>query len=253
MTIAFPPFHTQEAFDNSSYSRWTGDSLLLASGAPAPRMAQDVHAALRAVLHDPDFPCVGAKSVVNQSSYRFGLYKQLCDAGSTEGLALDLYRFGREIESIEGEFHSFIACFLGPKMTSPKTFETLLWQQLAALHDLSKPHFDWNAEVSKEPADPRFSFSFAGSAYFVVGLSPASKRWARRFPWPALVFNDHFQFERLREAQRFDRIRDLIRERDQALHGDSNPMLEDHGAHSEARQYSGREVDGDWRCPVRFD
>jgi uncharacterized protein len=138
-------------------------------------------------------------------------------------------------------------------MTSPKTFETLLWRQLAALHDLSKPNFEWNTAVSKEPDDPRFSFSFAGSAYFVVGLSPASKRWARRFPWPTLVFNDHFQFERLREAQRFDRMRDLIRERDQALHGSNNPMLEDHGAHSEARQYSGREVGQDWRCPVRFD
>jgi len=253
MTIALPPFHTQEAFDNSSYGHWSGEALLLANGEPAPHMAQDVHSALRAVLHDPDFPCVGAKSVVNQSSYRFGLYRKFCDPGSTEGLALDLYQFGLETKSIQGEFRSFIACFLEPKMTNPKTFETLLWQQLSDLHNLSKPHFNWNAEVSKEPEDPRFSFSFAGSAYFVVGLSPASKRWARRFPWPTLVFNDHFQFERLREAQRFDRIRDLIRERDLALHGNNNPMLEDHGAHSEARQYSGREVGPDWRCPVRFD
>jgi FPC/CPF motif-containing protein YcgG len=253
MTVALPPFHTQEAFDNSSYGHWSGETLLLANGEPAPRMAQDVHSALRAVLHDADFPCVGAKSVVNQSSYRFGLYHQLCEPASTEGLALDLYQFGREIKDIDGEFHSFIACFLEPKMTNPKSFETLLWQQLVWLHNLSKPHFDWNAEVSKEPEDPRFSFSFAESAYFVVGLSPASKRWARRFPWPTLVFNDHFQFERLREAHQFDRIRDLIRGRDLALHGNNNPMLEDHGAHSEARQYSGREVGPGWRCPVRFD
>jgi FPC/CPF motif-containing protein YcgG len=253
MTIALPPFHTKAAFENSSYGHWVDETLLLANDKPAPRMSQEVHAALRAVLHDPDFPCIGAKSVLNQSSYRFGLYEQLSAPGSTEGLALDLYQFGRDIQRIDGEFHSFIACFLEPKMTNPKTFETLLWQQLAALHALSKPHFDWNAEVSKSPEDPRFSFSFAGSAYFVVGLSPASKRWARRFPWPTLVFNDHFQFERLREAQRFDRIRDLIRERDQALHGNNNPMLEDHGAHSEARQYSGREVGPTWRCPVRFD
>jgi FPC/CPF motif-containing protein YcgG len=67
------------------------------------------------------------------------------------------------------------------------------------------------------------------------------------------VFNDHFQFERLRANQQFDRIRDAIRERDESLHGSVNPMMADHGSHSEARQYSGRSVGTDWRCPVHFD
>jgi FPC/CPF motif-containing protein YcgG len=227
--------------------------LLIDGVEPAPAMTTDVHAALRAVLHDPDFPCVGAKSVVNQASYRFGLYSELAGADATAGLALDLCRFGCAGDAVGGEFRSFIACFKEPKLRSMVKFEALLWQQLAALHDLDKQHFDWNPEVSRDPNDASFSFSFAGGAYFVVGLSPASRRWARRFPWPTLVFNDHFQFQRLREAQRFDRIRDVIRERDEALHGTPNAMLEDHGAHSEARQYSGRTVRSDWRCPVQFD
>jgi FPC/CPF motif-containing protein YcgG len=106
--------------------------------------------------------------------------------------------------------------------------------------------------VSRDPADPAFSFSIAGKAFFVVGLSPQAERWARRFPWPVMVFNPHDQFEELRESGQFPRIRDRIRERDADLEGQTNPNLADYGEHTEARQYSGREVDDSWRCPVRF-
>jgi len=34
-----------------------------------------------------------------------------------------------------------------------------------------------------------------------------------------------------------------------ALAGSPNPMLERHGTVSAARQYSGRAVSDDWRCP----
>jgi hypothetical protein len=247
------PFFSATAVKNSSYGRPCDGRLVLPESHPARRMAGEVHAALRAVLHDPDFPCVGAKSVVNQESYRFGLYNDLAGADTTAGLALDLYRYVEERPQIDGDFTSFIACFLEPKVKSVAAFEKLLWQQLSALHDLDKAHFAWNAEVSADPTDPHFSMSFAGGAFFVVGLSPPSRRWARRFPWPTLVFNDHFQFERLREEQRFELMRDTIRERDTKLHGSVNPMLSDYGAHSEARQYSGRTVKGDWACPVHFD
>jgi FPC/CPF motif-containing protein YcgG len=152
-----------------------------------------------------------------------------------------------------GEFHSYVASFLEPKVRSAAAFERLLWQQLRDLHELDRQHFEWNPGVSPDPDDAAFSFSFGGGAYFIVGLSPASQRWARHFPWPTLVFNDHFQFERLREEHRFERLRDVIRERDTKLHGSANSVLEDHGsAHSEARQYAGRQVGDDWRCPVRF-
>ncbi|MPZ50140.1 MAG: hypothetical protein GEU75_12735 [Dehalococcoidia bacterium] len=253
MVRTLNPFASRQALANSSYGRWSDGQLLLGDGGSPTRMAEDVHAALRAVLHDPDFPCIGAKSVVNQSSYRFGLYPEMGSPSATAGLALDLFRFSEERPRIEGDFTSFIASFLAPKLRSARTFEDLLWRQLSALHELDREHFDWNPQVAADPTDPAFSFSFAGGAYFVVGLSPASRRWARRFPWPTLVFNDHFQFERLREAQQFDRIRDAIRERDSRLHGSANPMLTDYGAHSEARQYSGRNVNGDWRCPVHFE
>lgn len=251
--VAANPFtESPLALENSCYCMLEDDELVV-DGEPAPRMAAEVHSALRAVLRDPEFPCLGAKSLVNQSSYRFGFYPELGSGEATAGLAHDIARFVDERPSIEGEFSSFIASFSGPKVLTAKGFEEALWQQLARLHETGKPYYRWNAAVSSDPSDPAFSFSFAGQPFFVVGLSPASEHWARSFPWPTLVFNDHFQFERLREEQRFERLRGAIRDRDAALHGEENPMLADYGTHSEARQYAGRKVGPKWKCPVHFD
>jgi hypothetical protein len=127
-------------------------------------------------------------------------------------------------------------------------FEALLWQQLQALHDADATR-GWAPSVSDRPEDPRFAFSFAGMAFFVVGLHPASSRLARRFGWPVLVFNPRAQFDRLREDGRYGGLRDRIRTREMALQGDLNPNLAEFGEASEARQYSGRAVESEWRCP----
>ena len=88
--MSAPFFHNPVAVENSSYS-WPADGQLVRyDGREPSRMAQDVHASFRALLHDPEFPCVGAKSVVNQDSYRFGLYGKLGSKDATAGLALDL-------------------------------------------------------------------------------------------------------------------------------------------------------------------
>jgi len=47
----------------------------------------------------------------------------------------------------------------------------------------------------------------------------------------------------------YQKVRDRIRDRDVALQGSINPMLEDFGNNSEAKQYSGRKVDKEWKCP----
>lgn len=216
-------------------------------------IADEIHGAFRAFLHDPDFPCLGAKSIVNQDSYGFGLYAVMNEPNATKDLLRDLHRFVDERERMEGDFKSFIACFLEPKIITPLQFEGQLWQQLLALHRLDRECFAWAEDVSSNPESPNFSFSVGGKPFFVVGLAPESERWARRFPWPLLVFNDHTQFQRLREENRFNRMRNQIRERDTKLHGVENAMLDDYGAHSEARQYAGRQVGPEWKCPVHFD
>jgi FPC/CPF motif-containing protein YcgG len=245
--------HPATAANADTYAKYADGALTLcASGDAAPALASRIHDALRALVLDPEFPCVGARSAFNQAAYRFALYPEMLAGESTEALARDLHTFVNEQDSIEGEFSTFIACFDAPKFRDIADFELSLWQQLRDLHEIDRATHAWDATVSSDPADGRFSFSFGGRAFFVVGLSPASDRWARQFPWPALAFNAHFQFEQLRESGQFSRMQDIIRDRDREIEGDINPNLANFGEHTEARQYSGRVVDDNWRCPVTF-
>jgi FPC/CPF motif-containing protein YcgG len=76
-----------------------------------------------------------------------------------------------------------------------------------------------------------------------------SSRLSRQFEKPMLIFNLHRQFDELRASGQYTRLRDTIRTRDRKLQGDNNPMLADFGENSEARQYSGRQVGPEWKCP----
>jgi FPC/CPF motif-containing protein YcgG len=234
-----------------TYASYVDGELRLPGGLAAPANAQRVHDALRALVLDAEYPCVGSRSALNQGSYRFALYEEMASPETTPALARDLSTFVQEQDSINGEFTTFIAAFESPKVKDPIEFEGLLWQQLRMLHALDKE--GWDASVSRDPDDPRFAFSFGGRAFFVVGLSPSGERWARTFPWPLLAFNAHQQFRELRRTGKFERMQEIVRERDEALEGEVNPNLSDWGSHTEARQYSGREVDDGWRCPVRFE
>jgi FPC/CPF motif-containing protein YcgG len=228
-----------------------GRLVMAVDGTAAPPLAARVHSAFRALVLDPEFPCVGARSAMNQNSYRFGMYPELANPETSVMLALDLRSFVRDQPQIAGEFTTFVAVFDLPKVITDEQFEGLLWKQLRLLHELDDT--DWDPAVSRDVGHPDFSFSFGGRGFFVVGLAPSGSRWARTFSWPTLVFNAHYQFETLRKTGQFERIQEVIRDRDEKLEGDINPNLANFGEHTEARQYSGREIIGEWRCPVRFD
>jgi uncharacterized protein len=107
-------------------------------------------------------------------------------------------------------------------------------------------------DVSNDVDSAQFSLSMAGHPFFVIGLHAHASRLARRFSHPVLVFNSHRQFEKLREDGRYGKMQSAIRLRDIELQGSLNPNLADFGEGSEARQYSGREVEAGWRCPFDF-
>jgi FPC/CPF motif-containing protein YcgG len=240
-----------EARSNSAYAGWRGGKLvhpLKPWQDPAP-VAQRVHDSFRAHVLDPEFSCVGGKAAISHNTYRFGFYGEMNAPGTTAGLAYDLWEYVRERPSFGTEYATFVASFAAPAVLDEQHWETLLWSQLQSLHDLDSGHHAWDPTVSSDPADPGFSFSFAETGFFVVGLHPASSRRARRFAWATLVFNAHDQFERLREQQQFERLRATVRARDYKLQGSLNPNLSDFGEVSEARQYSGRAVEANWRCP----
>jgi FPC/CPF motif-containing protein YcgG len=161
-------------------------------------------------------------------------------------------RFGAKALKEEVGLASFACLFRhGPKLNEQE-FEAALWARAQGLHDIDAANgAPWAEGVSREPDAADFSFSVGGVAYFVVGLHPGASRAARRFCRPALVFNPHRQFERLRADGRYYRMQSIIREREIARHGSINPMLSDFGSGREAAQYSGRQVEPGWTCPLK--
>lgn len=206
-----------------------------------------VHGSFRALVLNEQFACVGGGAAVRQNTYRFGLYDVLGDDASSAELACDLGRFINDADLKGKPLTAFAASFRGPLPADERQFEDLLWQTLQQVsHRDGAP---WAGGRHSDPREPTFTFSFGGTSLFVVGLHAASSRLTRRFAWPTLIFNPHDQFDRFRQDGTYGRLRDVIRARDVALQGTTNPMLTDFGEESEARQYSGRRVDENWTCP----
>lgn len=238
---------------NSTYAAWRNGKFihpLEPERTPAP-LAELVHQSFRSHVLDNEFPCVGGKAAINNNTYRFGFYPAMNTPATIAGLAHDLWEYAGERPTFETEYASFIASFAAPLDPNEQEWEDLLWSQLQNLHNLDRPYHAWDPTVSSDPEDPAFSFSFAETAFFIIGLHPASSRFARRFAWPTLVFNAHAQFEQLREQNQFERMREKVRARDYKLQGSFNPNLNNFGERSEARQYSGRAVEENWKCPFR--
>ena len=206
----------------------------------------------RSFIENPGFPCVGAKSALARGQLRILVARDIRSGWDDMRVYPELLGFIREYQAEKTLFRSFAVVFEGPETLEEAEFEHHLWQRVQSFADKDAWFGQgYDQRVSSDPDSPHFSLSFGGEAFFVVGLHPGASRSARRFERPALVFNLHDQFERLREEGRYDRLRSSILERDAALDGSTNPMLAPFGELSEARQYSGRLVASDWACPFQ--
>ena len=243
------PFRSSIALENSCL-HWANNGGLTEANATTHGFLLKVHAAFRDLILQPGFSCIGAKAAFHGNAYGFAVYSELASEESTAGLCRDLCCFAKSQLVAESEYATFVAVFRGPGNINEAEFEHLLWRQLHQLHIADRAFFAWDDAVSADPNDPQFSFSFAGRAFYVIVMHPGSSRTARTFPWPALVFNPHEQFERLRSDGKWRKMQKAIRSREVALQGTINPMLSDFGEKSEAPQYSGRAVPRDWTPPI---
>ncbi|MBR0551354.1 guanitoxin biosynthesis heme-dependent pre-guanitoxin N-hydroxylase GntA [Stakelama marina] len=204
-------------------------------------------------VSDRGFPCVGAKAALARGTLSV-LACDRIDSGWDDVRIHDaLLRFAESYKREPEMYRSFAVVFDGPGDLDEEAFERALWDRVQSLSDKDVwrgQNYDYR--VSADPDNPHFSLSFGGEAFFIVGLHPNASRPARRFDRPALVFNLHDQFERLRAENKYEGMREKILTRDEALAGSRNPMLARHGELSEARQYSGRAVDGGWRAPFKY-
>lgn len=212
--------------------------------------AQQASEELRAAIAEKDFPCLGAKSAMARGTLKM-LVCQSLDSGAEDAwVHAQLLAWVGEYRDDPSGLRSLAVVFSEPDDLDEVQFEAAMWKRLQKLAEIDdRRGMPYDRSVSRDPEDPHFSLSFGGSAFFVVGLHPNASRPARRMPRPTLVFNLHDQFERLREEGVYERMRERILTRDEALAGSINPMLSRFGEESEARQYSGREVDDDWKCP----
>ena len=208
--------------------------------------------AFRAFIEDAPFPCVGAKAAISRGRLVTIVARAIDGDGDDRRIHTALLGFIARFKADPEMFQSFAVIFENGSAGGEEAFERNLWARAQAVCDrdagLGHP---WDTRVASHAENPHFSLSVAGEAFFIVGLHPEASRPARRFAAPVLVFNLHDQFERLRQAGRYEKLRFAILKRDVALAGSSNPMIARHGTSSEARQYSGRMVGDDWRCPFK--
>lgn len=207
----------------------------------------------QAFISDRLFPCVGAKSALARHQMEIVVAGDIRCPRDDGRIHAELSAFAGRYHAEPKAFQSFVVIFETAETLREEAFEAALWARAEALErrDIAAGQ-TYDPRVSPNVDDPHFSLSFGGEAFFLVGLHPGASRPARRFEQPVLVFNPHDQFERLREADRYETLRQSIIDRDVAIAGSPNPMLARHGEVSEARQYSGRAVDDSWQCPYQL-
>lgn len=203
-------------------------------------------------ITNENFPCVAAVAALKREQIMTFVADNMESPGDDQDILKFIYKFTDIYRKSNAEFFSAAVIFRSPEIGDEKVFELLLWQRLQALAVLDAEHFDYDSRVSARPLSPEFSFSLKKEAFFVVGMNPASSRLSRKFQYPVLIFNPHAQFTRLRETNRYDKMKKIIRKRDIAYSGSVNPMLDDYALVSEATQYSGAVHDEMWKCPLKI-
>ena len=206
-----------------------------------------------AFLNDKAFPCIGAKTSLSKGQLKCMVAPHMACPKDDQYILQFLYNFIQAYRNSTELFHSAAIIFRQPAVANEEMFDALLWQRLQALSDLDAETYGYDERVNPVPTSSFFSFSLKEEALFIIGMHPSSSRLARRFKYPTLVFNPHAQFEKLRETNRYEKMKSTIRKRDIAYSGSVNPMLEDFGESSEVYQYSGRKYDIHWQCPLKLN
>ena len=202
------------------------------------------------------YPCIAAKAAVHQSQLRIKVAADMSSADADKDILAFIYSFAEDFRSAKNlhpsPFQSACIIFRQPEIRDEEMYDQLMWRRLQALADLDSKSYPFDSRVVADPESAAFSFSLMEEAFFIIGLHPMSSRAARRFRYPALVFNPHEQFEKLRQQKKYGPMKKAVRKRDLGYSGSVNPMLQDFGEESEVYQYSGRQYQKEWRCPLKI-
>lgn len=201
----------------------------------------------RSFILDGNHPCIMANALFKMKKYHLKIYDDINNLAVLKKLLSNLEDYINQYDFQGTNFESFIASFPNNHFEDEISFEEKLWETLQKLHQLDD--CEWDNNVSNDPDSTQFSFSVKGRAFYIVGLHPKSSRKARQAPYTTLVFNLHWQFEKLREMGTYQMVKNTIRKNDAEFQGNINPVLKDYGTDTETKQYSGRNVEKEWKCP----
>lgn len=201
-------------------------------------------------LNQKAFPCIAAKAALSRNHIQCMVALHMACPADDKTILQFLYSFVDVYRSSDRSFHSAAVIFKEPLAIHETLFDALLWQRLNSLSSLDRQNYKHDPRVDSDPNSPRYSFSIKEEAFFILGLHPGSSRLSRQFKYPALIFNPHAEFEKLRNSDRYIKMKEVVRKRDVEFSGSVNPMLADFGEASEVYQYSGIHYDADWTCPL---
>jgi FPC/CPF motif-containing protein YcgG len=203
-------------------------------------------------LNAKRFPCIIARAALANQQVRCMTAMDMACHNDDLSILHFLYDFIDEYITSKAGYYSAVVIFKQPGKITEPLFEELIWKRLQALADLDAFSYPYDKRVNSDPMSKNFSFSIKGEAFYIIGLHRSSSRKARQFDYPAIVFNPHAQFEKLRQINKYQKIKEIIRNRDIAYCGTVNPMLEDFGKSSETFQYSGQRYSDQWKCPLNI-
>ena len=204
-------------------------------------------------IEKKDFACIAAKAALAKQQIKCFVADNIACPKDDPDILKFLYSFIDEYRNSNELYHSASIIFKGPGFNSEEIFDKIMWQRLQSLSDMDCKKYNYDSRVDNDPSSSNFSFSLKEESFFIIALHPVSSRPLRRFKYPVLVFNPHIQFEELRESGKYDKMKYTVRKRDLAYSGSINPMLTDFGEASEVYQYSGREYDNSWQCPLKIN
>lgn len=205
----------------------------------------------RNFIQDKSYPCVAARSASARNHIPCLVASHMGCPNDDRRILDFIYQFIKDYRQSIEPLHSAAVLFALPESATEEAFDIMLWERLQALARMDAKHFSYDRRVDPDPNSPHFSFSIGEEAFFIIGLNPGAERKSRQFNFPAMIFNPHAQFEVLRNANQYDKMKRIVRKRDILYSGSVNPMLTDFGEASEAWQYSGRKYTRDWTCPLK--
>ena len=214
------------------------------------RLHQEIIHEFLSHVKEKEFPCIAAHEALSKNTLQCFVAEHMACPNDDRSILKFIYRFIDEFRQSGKGFHSAAVIFGGPLEITEDVFENLLWKRLQALSDLDALQYPYDPRVDADVNSPNFSFSLKSEAFYVIGMQSASSRKARRFKYPALIFNPHAQFEKLRENNQYAKMQHIVRNRDEQYSGSVNPMLSDFGEISEVFQYSGKIYSKEWKCPL---